>query len=410
MRGDNTGQIIIHVDMDAFFASVEMRDNPSLVGKPVIIGSLPQERGVVSTCSYEARKYGVHSAMNIKEAYRRCPNGVYIRPNFEKYKAISEQIHRIWDTYTPISEKIALDEAYLDVTESAGTFERATEIAHTIKERTLNEIGLSCSVGVAYSMAAAKIASEERKPDGYFEIPTPQDFVELVLDRDVRILPSVGKKTTERLHAIGFYTVRDILERQDELIEAFGNHGRDIIQLANGIDDRKVTPYRPEDAKSISREITFQEDVFDYTLLSDVVFVLALSVEERARRYGLHGSGVVLKITYSDMKSITRSRVTPSCDNTIAIHREASDMLLELKRRPVRLIGVGVYNLTGKGIRQMTLDEVFENQTGERERMLAEMLDILRERYHYDFSGNLEQIYRGDSLHSLVEFMRVHRS
>ena len=170
-------QIIIHVDMDAFYASVEMRDDPSLRGKPLIIGSLPHERGVVATCSYEARKYGVHSAMNIKEAYRLCPNGVYMHPNFDKYRAVSDQLHQIWNEYASATESIALDEAYLDATEKAGSWENACAFAHTIKRRTREELGLTCSVGVAYSKTAAKTASEEKKPDGYFEIPTEEAIV-----------------------------------------------------------------------------------------------------------------------------------------------------------------------------------------------------------------------------------------
>ena len=251
-------QIIIHVDMDAFYASVEMRDDPSLRGKPLIIGSLPHERGVVATCSYEARKYGVHSAMNIKEAYRLCPNGVYMHPNFEKYKAVSAQLHAIWDSYATASETIALDEAYLDVTQRAGDFEGARQIAREIKQRTRDELGLTCSVGVAYSKTAAKTASEEKKPDGYFEIPTAEDFVHLISDRDVRVLYTVGAKTAEKLHAAGLRTVRDIQTHAELVAQMFGKQGRWIVQIANGIDDRKVVPYRPEDAKSISRELTFQ--------------------------------------------------------------------------------------------------------------------------------------------------------
>ena len=218
-------QIIIHVDMDAFYASVEVRDNPALKGKPLIIGSLPSERGVVATCSYEARRYGVHSAMNIKEAYRRCPKGVYMHPNFEKYRAVSAQLHEIWDSYATASEAIALDEAYLDVTERAKTFDGAREIARAIKRRTLEELGLSCSVGLAYSKTAAKTASEEKKPDGYFEIPDRQAFVELMIDRDVRALYTVGAKTAEKLYSAGIRTVRDIQEKQDTVVTLLGKQG-----------------------------------------------------------------------------------------------------------------------------------------------------------------------------------------
>jgi DNA polymerase-4/DNA polymerase IV (DinB-like DNA polymerase) len=402
-------QIIIHVDMDAFYASVEIRDDPSLKGKPVIIGAMPHERGVVATCSYEAREFGVHSAMNVKEAYRLCPQGVFMHPHFEKYKFVSGQLHAIWDSYCDASEGVALDEAYLDVTRSAGTFDRAAEIARTIKERTLNELGLTCSVGVAYSKAAAKTASEEMKPNGYFEIRTQQDYIDLIIDRDVSVIPSVGKKTTEKLHEMDIMTVRDLLDRQEEVIELLGSHGTMCVQLASGIDVRQVVPYRPEDAKSISREITFQEDVFDYGLLSDVLFLLAMSVEDRARRHGLHGSGVVLKITYSNMRSITRSRNTASCQSATAIHREAVSMLMALNRRPVRLIGVGVYNLSQGSVRQMTLDDLFDLQIGGGSRDVRDELRRLRGIYNYDFEANLDDILHKEVMHRVTEHMRVQR-
>lgn len=401
-------QIIIHVDMDAFYASVEVRDNPELRGKPVIIGALPQERGVVATCCYEAREYGVHSAMNVKEAYRLCPEGVFIHPNFDKYRKVSHQIHKIWNEYCTAMEPIALDEAYLDVTETAVTFEKAGEFARTIKKRVLNEVGLTCSIGVAYSKSAAKTASEEMKPNGYFEIHSPQEFVDLIIDRNVRVVPSVGEKTAERLNEMEIYTVRDLYDREMEVMEHFGSQGAVLMDLAKGLDDRRVTPYRPEDAKSISREITFQEDVYDYEFLKDVLFLLALSVETRAGRYNLHGNGVVLKITYSDMKSITRSRVTKSCDDALSIHREAVEMLNTLKKRPVRLIGAGVYNLTEQKLRQVTLDELFDTGAGgpnDREKMF----DRLEKRYHIDFSKLMGQMDRSDSLHRLVEDMRIQR-
>ena len=407
--GMGTKRIIIHVDMDAFYASVEIRDDPSLRGKPVIIGSQPHERGVVSTCSYEARQFGVHSGMNIKDAYRLCPNGVFIRPNFQKYKMVSEQLHAIWDSYATASENIALDESYLDVTQTAVTVEKAREFAHAIKQRTRDELGLTCSVGLAYSKTAAKTASEEKKPDGYYEILTPEDFVDLVLDRDVDVLYTVGKKTGEKLHGIGIDTVRDLLERGDEVVELLGSHGQLLMEIAQGIDDSEVVPYRPQDAKSISREITFQEDVYDYELLKDVLLILAQCVVARSRRYGLYGTGVSLKITYSDMKGITRSRSTFSCDNAISIHREAVVMLMALKRRPVRLIGVGIFNLSEKKIRQTTLDEVLEVETGEQTKALNEALLALKARYRIDFPALLPKMCNSEELHKAIENMRIRR-
>lgn len=401
-------QIIIHVDMDAFYASVEMRDAPSLRGKPLIIGSLPSERGVVATCSYEARPYGVRSGMNIKEAYRLCPNGIYMHPNMDKYKAVSNQIHEIWDTYASASERIAFDEAYLDVTEQAKDWDGARQIAQTIKQRTRDEIGLTCSVGVAYSKTAAKTASEEKKPDGYFEITTPEAFVNLIIDRDVRVLYTVGSSTAERLYSAGIHTVRDIRENPEEVIRILGKQGRWIVHIANGIDDRKVTPYRPEDAKSISREVTFQKDVDNYDLLKDVLLLLAICVEHRAKRYGLHGNGVSLKLTFSNMKGITRSRSTAACDNAIMIYEEASQLLDTVERRSVRLVGAGIYNLAGEEGRQLTFADFSEEARTKRDDELKRQLARLGEHYQLDFAGHIEQLYHYETLHKTVEYMRKH--
>ena len=401
-------QIIIHVDMDAFYASVEMRDDPTLRGKALIIGSLPTERGVVATCSYEARKFGVHSGMSIKDAYRLCPKGVYMHPNFNKYRAVSAQLHEIWDAYAAASESVALDEAYLDVTETAVDLDGARNIAHSIKRRTLDELGLTCSVGVAYSKTAAKTASEEKKPDGYFEIPTPEDFVKLILDRDVRVLYTVGAKTAERLHTAGIRTVRDVQEREAEVMRLLGKQGQWIVQLAHGVDGRRVEPYRPEDAKSISRELTFQEDVKQFGLLKDVLLLLAFCVEHRAARYALSGRGVSLKVTYADMKSITRSRLVLSCDDAVTIYREASQMLDGLERRPVRLIGAGIYNLTPEAGRQLTFEDTDPERAAELQQERQHLLDRLQQRYGLDFAGHLEDIFRGETLHRTAEYMRKH--
>lgn len=398
-------QIIIHVDMDAFYASVEIRDNPELKGKPLIIGSLPTERGVVATASYEARKYGVHSGMNIKEAYRLCPKGIYMHPDMEKYKSVSGQLHEIWRSYATELEAVAFDEAYLDVKEKAKDIEGARRIAREIKQRTLDELRLTCSVGLAYSKTAAKTASEEKKPDGYFEILTPEDFVNLVIDRDVRALYTVGAMTAEKLYSYGIHTVRDIRDKQDIVVNILGKQGRWISQLARGIDNRKVTPYKPEDAKSISREVTFQEDVTNFELLKDVLVLLSLCVKRRADRFGLHGNGVTLKITYSDMKGITRSRLVPYCDSAEKIYRNAAELLDGIERRPVRLVGAGVYNLSGEEDQQLSMEDL---AGGGDETDMETLLERLGLRYGLDFAGNLDKIYKADTLHRTVEYMRKH--
>ncbi len=402
-------QIILHVDMDAFYASVEIRDNPELAGKPLIIGSLPTERGVVATASYEARKYGVHSGMNIKEAYRLCPKGIYMHPNFDKYRAVSDQLHDIWNDYATAAESIALDEAYLNITETAGDWDGARKIAETIKRRTREEVHLTCSVGIAYSKTAAKTASEEKKPDGYFEIRTPEEFVDLIIDRDVRALYTVGARTAEKLKRVGIATVRDVRDRQDEVVRLLGKHGAHITRMAYGIDDRKVVPYDPLDTKSISRELTFQEDVSDFGLLDDVLFLLAMSVERRAKRKGLHGRGVTLKVTYADMKNITRSRIVVSSDSAATIWQEARDLLGQIEKRPVRLIGAGVYNLTGDDGWQMSLEDYLEESIDEKQQIIDDKLAELGERYHLDFAGNLDKIFSGTTLYRTAEYMRKHR-
>ena len=399
-------QIIIHVDMDAFYASIEMRDDPSLRGKPLIIGSLPEERGVVATCSYEARKYGVHSAMNIKEAYRLCPQGIYKHPDFDKYSAVSQELHEIWNTYASASEYVALDEAYLDVTEQAKDLAGARRIAQIIKERTRKELKLSCSVGVAYSKTAAKMASEEKKPDGYFEIPSPEDFVRLIIDRDVRILYTVGEKTAEKLSAAGIRTVRDIRNHPEEVVRLLGKQGNWITKIANGEDDRKVVPYRPEDAKSIGREITFQEDVENRELLKDILFLLSLSVMNRAERVGLYGKGVSLKITYTNMKSISRSRACERIESAIQVYQAACELLEQTEDRLVRLIGVSIYNLSEEGWRQLSFDDILEDKAEAYRQDVGNGLTKLKERYGLDFAGHLEEICHGAVLHRTVEYMR----
>ena len=395
--------------MDAFYASVEVRDDPTLKGKPLIIGSLPNERGVVATCSYEARKFGIHSAMNIKEAYRLCPDGVYMHPNFEKYRSVSHQLHGIWNDYAAASEYIALDEAYLDVTDTAETIEKARIFAAEIKRRVLEEQGLTCSVGLAYSKTAAKTASEEKKPNGYYEILTPEDYVNLLAERDVGALYTVGAKTAERLSQIGIFKVKDVKTKEDDVIRLLGKQGRMIVELASGIDERKVVPYRPEDAKSISRELTFQEDVSDFDLLRDVMLLLSISVERRANRSGLHGKGVSLKITYANMKNITRSKLVSGADHAFVIYREALNLLEQIPRQPVRLIGVGIYNLTADEYEQLVLDEFRDRETVSPEYMLQNELARLQNQYHLDFAGHLEQIYRGETLYKTVEYMRKYR-
>ena len=233
--------------------------------------------------------------------------------------------------------------------------------------------------------------------------------MDLIIDRDVRALYTVGARTAEKLKRVGIATVRDVRDRQDEVVRLLGKHGAHITRMAYGIDDRKVVPYDPLDTKSISRELTFQEDVSDFGLLDDVLFLLAMSVERRAKRKGLHGRGVTLKVTYADMKNITRSRIVVSSDSAATIWQEARDLLGQIEKRPVRLIGAGVYNLTGDDGWQMSLEDYLEESIDEKQQIIDDKLAELGERYHLDFAGNLDKIFSGSTLYRTAEYMRKHR-
>ena len=335
---------IIHVDMDAFFASIEVRDNPELKGKPLIIGALPDERGVVSTCSYEARKFGVHSAMNIKEAYRRCPHGIYMHGDHRKYDEASRQIHEIMLKYTDVIEFVALDEGYMDVTASLRLFGSAENIGHQLKKEIFEKVGVTCSVGISYCMMAAKLASEEKKPNGFFVIPHKTALVELIRNRPVGVISGIGQKTEEKLKNIGIVTVGDLLNTPAERLEIFGVAGTEMLKLASGNDERKVEPY--SDAKSIGREHTFQKDIKDKAVLEDALLLLSRDVSLRAKRQNLWGRTVTLKIKFSNMKSITRAASGDAVNSAKVIFERAKELLhkekLELE---VRLVGVSLSNL-----------------------------------------------------------------
>lgn len=375
---------IIHVDMDAFYAAVEVRDDPGLVGKPLIIGALPSERGVVSTCSYEARKFGVRSAMSIKEAYRLCPQGIYMHPNMEKYKKASARLHEIWGTFTDIVEYISLDEGYLDVTGSERMFGGAGKIAAEIKARTVRETGLTCSVGIGYSMASAKLASEEKKPDGLFEIPDPESFVKLIIDRNVRVLWGVGAKTAEKLQRIGINTVRDVRGNRKKIMRIFGKHGEDIAALADGTDGRIVTPYYEDEAKSIGREHTFQEDITDFDYLKDALRLLARGLSNKIRFEGLYCRTITLKITYYNMKQITRSKSGEAANQANVIYRTAASLLDGIEKFPIRLIGISLSNFSETASRQLTLDDIGREQINERRAGLDGILLGLQRKYGSD--------------------------
>ena len=354
-------KIILHCDMDMFFAAVEIRDNPKLAGKPLIIGALPHERGVVSTCSYEARKFGVRSAMSIKDAYRLCPHGIYMHPNGHKYEEASAQIHAIWGEYTDLIEYISLDEGFLDITGSISLFGGATKIGHEIKDRVKNETGLTCSVGIGYSMMSAKLASEEKKPDGYFEIPTPEALRALIIDRNVRIVYGVGPQTAAELQQIGVNTVRDIYNNRQAVINLLGSHGRQIIDLVDGIDDRVVS--RQSKSHSFGKETTFQEDITDFDYLKDTLRLIARELSFQLRLKKQFARTVTLKVTYKDMKKITRSKSGAPVNKGGDIYETAAALLDKIEKRPIRLVGITLSGFTDAVERQISL---FDGETDEQ--------------------------------------------
>jgi DNA polymerase-4/DNA polymerase IV (DinB-like DNA polymerase) len=358
---------IIHIDMDMFFAAVEIRDNPELAGKPLIIGALPHERGVVSTCSYEARLFGVRSAMSIKEAYRRCPHGIYMHPNGHKYIEASRHVHEIWDHYTDLKEYISLDEGFLDVTGTVGLFGSAERIGREIKRRVKHETGLTCSVGIGYSMMSAKLASEEKKPDGFYQILTPEALRELIIDRSVRVIYGVGPQTETELQKIGIHIVRDIYNNREHVKRALGNHGQHIIDLADGIDNRVIAA--PSKSQSFGKETTFQQDITDREYLKDVLRLIARDLSFQIRLDRRFVKTITLKITFKDMKKITRSKSGDATNKADVIYQTAAALLDKVERRPIRLVGISLSGFTDSFDKQTSLfdDSVSNLKAGKLE-------------------------------------------
>jgi len=388
MDNQHNNRRIIHVDMDAFYAAVETRDNPELKGKPVIIGSLPGERGVVATCNYKAREYGVRSAMPVSEAYKRCPHGHYMYPNIKKYQEISKHIRTIWADYTDIIEFIALDEGFLDITASLKLFGGAREIARQIKERTWEELRLTCSVGLGYSMSSAKLASEEKKPNGYFEILSPEEMRQLIGPRSTRIVYTVGAKTAERLERIGVHTVNDIFKHADRIANVLGNHGTAIIDLARGIDNREVNTRTR--GQSIGTEQTFQTDITDSAYLKDILRLIARKLSYDITQKGLYAKTVTLKITYPGMHSITRASSAPPTQLALEIFQRAEALFDKLEPKPIRLIGITLSNLTKEKAQkaqrnvQMSLFEesIPEKTRRDKEKLTETLLKLQLEHGH----------------------------
>lgn len=368
---------IIHVDMDAFYASVEQRDDPSLRGKPVIVGGRPESRGVVSTASYEARKSGVHSAMPLAEARRRCPEAVFLPVNFRKYREVSLQIREIFLTYTPIMEPLSLDEAFLDVSGSTSLFGSSEDIASTIKARIHQELDLTASVGVAYNKFLAKLASDLKKPNGFVVVPSNsvQEFLDPL---PVERVWGVGKKTAEHLYSLNVRTVRDLRQLDiNVLSKRFGALGTQLFELARGIDERPVESER--EAKSVGRETTFAVDIADRDVLETILLELACDIGQTLRTQKLKGRTITLKARYDDFQTLSRSHTLPEGTNLDdIIFRIASELLRSVTlKRPLRLLGISVHSLAAEELGQLSL---FAETSNERKK-LVEVTDAIKAKY-----------------------------
>jgi nucleotidyltransferase/DNA polymerase involved in DNA repair len=373
---------ILHIDMDAFFAAVEQHDNPACYGKPVIVGADPHGRGVVSTCSYEARKFGIHSAMPIGEAYRRCPQGVFLPVRGERYAQVSRSIMQLLSEYTPMVEPLSLDEAFLDLTGSERIFGSTVEIGERIVKEIKTKIGLSASVGIAPNKFLAKLASDLRKPQG-FVVVTRENVAELLEDLVVGKLWGVGPKTEELLHRLGIKTI-GMLRRFDPqlLADTMGDAGIHLYQLAQGLDDRPVLS--DETAKSIGHEITFQVDTGDRHYLAGILLWLCDQVARRLRQQSLKGRVITIKIRDCNFKTLTkRTTLDEATDFEETIYQEALKLVQQVQwgTKKVRLIGVSVSGFGVVSAPQLGLF-VEENQSIRKDLgKLHQTVDELRDRF-----------------------------
>jgi DNA polymerase-4 len=336
---------IIHIDMDAFYASVEQRDNPELRGKPVAVGG-SRERGVVAAASYEARKFGVRSAMPSLVAARNCPGLIFVAPRFEIYKEVSEQVREIFARYTPLIEPLSLDEAYLDVTENLRGLPSATATARAIREQIFAESQLTASAGVSYNKLLAKLASDFRKPNGIYVI-TPEQGPAFVEALPVGKFHGIGPVTAARMNSLGIFTGADLRGRSLDFLNAhFGKVGSFYYGIARGLDDREVEPDRKR--KSVGSENTFARDLTQHAELAEALTPLIEDVWSYCERTGMRGRTVTLKIKYADFQLITRRRTEAAAIGNLAELTRVSLALLGLLMplpKPVRLAGVALSTL-----------------------------------------------------------------
>ena len=372
---------ILHLDMDAFFAAVEQLDFPQYRGKPVIVGADPKGgagRGVVATASYEARKYGVHSALPISLAYQRCPHAVYLRGRYERYSEISRQLIATLNEFTPVIEKISIDEAFLDITKSLALFGSAEKIGHQIKKRIYDDLGLVASIGIAPNKFLAKVASDLEKPDGFVVVKEGEEK-EFLKSLPISRLWGVGQKTEAALKQMDIETIGQIAHMpEQDLSRRFGKWGSALWRLANGIDPRSVKPW--ETQKSISQETTFDEDTGDEEAIHKTLLGLAESLSRLMRKSKLKGRTVTLKIRLEDFSTFTRSKtLSDFVDSTQILKGVAIGLYKKFNKKnmKVRLLGIGVSQLNSVSGEQLGLFE----QEAPLDAKMTKLLDSLQDKY-----------------------------
>jgi len=371
---------ILHVDMDAFYASVEVLDDPSLAGRPVIVGGTPEGRGVVAAASYEARGFGVHSAMSAARARRLCPDGVFLRGRMERYHEISAGIGAIFRDFTPLVEPLSIDEAFLDVGGCLRLFGDGETIGRLIKDRIGDEVGLIASVGVAPNKFLAKLASDLEKPDGFVVIGSHE--IQQRLDPlPVNRIWGVGRVFAGELNRLGINTIADLRNfRRQDLVNRWGDHARHILALAEGRDERPVVPDHA--AKSIGNETTFRHDIAAADLLQEILDALVDKVAHRLRSQGLVARTVTLKARFADFSTPTRSEtLTEPTDQTVLLREVGHRLLterLDRGQRPLRLLGFTVSQLELAGAGQ---GELFVDQDRHRQQTLDRLVDSVHHRF-----------------------------
>lgn len=350
------GRRILHCDMDSFYASVHIRDDPSLVGKPVVIGGDAQGRGVIAAASYEARRFGVHSAMPSAQAQRLCPGAVFIRPDFRRYRRESSRIFALFREFTPVIQTVALDEAYLDVSQIWEPYGSATGVARAIRERVREQTGLTVSVGVGPNRLVAKIASAHGKPDGLTVVP-PARVREFLDPLPVRRLPGVGPATEKILVQMKIETISQLRRTaRGQLLDRLGRNGERLHQFALGIDTRPVRVHQPR--KSLSSERTYAEDIEDLKVMDQRLTEMARGVAEGLRRRDLSACTVTIKVRFQNFETVTRSMTLDGPTRHEETIAEIGRRLLrrtEAGARPVRLLGIGAANLVPGGVEQREL-------------------------------------------------------